>query len=98
MGQDIVRDDIISFDCTTKLTYKGCEVTARRFGKNLQIQVCNFSGKGYFSEKTDNFIMEIFDNLMDHINKIKPYIEKVYQKTIADNARNNGKIMDIRDY
>ena len=98
MGQDIVRDDIISFDCTTKLTYKGCEVTARRFGKNLQIQVCNFSNKGYFTEKTENYVIEIYNDLVDHVNKIKPHIEEVYQQTIETNSRNDSKIMEFKDY
>jgi len=99
VGQDIVRDDIISFECITKLTYKNCEVTLKRYGKFLEIHVANFSGKGYYTEKAENFIIAtIFNDILDHVNNLKPHIEKVYQKTIIDNARKNGKITDIGDY
>ena len=99
MRHEIKRDDIISFNCTTKLIYKNCEVTAKRYGKHLEIHVSNFSGRGYYAEKADNFITDtIFDDLLDHLNNIKPYIEEIYQKTIEENARNDDNIMDFEEY
>ena len=98
MGQDIIRDDIISFECTVKLTYKGCEVTAKRYGKYLELHVCNFSQKGYYTEKADNFIDEThYKHLLGYLNENVNYVEEVYQKTIAENTRKNHDIKDL-DY
>ena len=97
MGQ-ITRDDIISFDCTIKLTYKGCEVTAKRYGKYLEVHVCNFSNKGYYTEKVEDFIGNTqYVNLLNYLNENVNYIEGVYQKTVKENTRKNHDIKDL-DY
>ena len=99
MSVNIKIDAIISFECTIKLTYKNCEVTAKRYGQILNVHVSNFSDKGYFTEKCENFIGDSeYSDLLNYLHKNVQYIEQVYQKTIADNARNDDKITDFEDY
>ena len=97
MGQ-ITRDDIISFECVIKLTYKNCEVAVKRYGQYLEVNVSNFSNKGYFTEKADNFIDNThYKYLLGYLNQNINYIEGVYQKTIVENTRKDYDIKDL-DY
>ena len=99
MGQKIKLDDIISFECVIKLNYKNCEVTAKRYGQILNVHVSNFSDKGYFTEKCENFIGDSeYSDLLNYLNNNIQYIEGVYQKTIEENTRNDDKITDFEDY
>ena len=98
MGK-ITKNDIISFEMVVKLTYKDCEVTAKRNGQFLEVQVANFSGKGYFTEKSETFICDgEYPNLLNYLNNNIHYIEEVYEKTIEANTRNDDKIRDFKEY
>ena len=98
MGQ-ITRDNIISFECVAKLSYKECEVTAKRDGQFLNVHVANFSKKGFFTEKSETFICdEEYPNLLNFLNNNIGYIDKVYGKTIEANTRNDNNVLDFGDY
>jgi len=74
-------------------------VTAKRFGQILNIHVSNFSDKGYFAEKSDDFICHSeYVDLLNYLNNNIQYIEIVYKKTIEENTRNDDKITDFEDY
>ena len=99
MGQEIKIDDIISFEMTVRLNFKNCEVTVKRFGQILDIHVSNFSDKGYFTEKSDDFICHSeYVDLLNYLHNNIQYIEGVYKKTIEENTRNDDKITDFEDY
>ena len=99
MGHEIKIDDIISFECAIKLTYKNCEVTVKRYNHILDVHVANFSSKGYYAEKSKDFICTAdHDDILNCLNKNIKYIEEVYKKTIEKNARNDSKITDFEEY
>jgi len=99
VGQKIKIDDIISFEMIVKIYYRNCEVTAKRYGQILNVHVSNFSDKGYFTEKSENFIGQSeYSDLLNYLNNNIQYIEGVYQKTIEENTRNDDKITDFGEY
>ena len=74
-------------------------MTIKRFGQILDIHVSNFSDKGYFTEKSENFIGQSeYSDLLNYLNDNIQYIEEIYQKTIKQNARNDDKIRDFEEY
>ena len=93
------EDDIISFEMTVKLNYKNCEVTVKRFGKILDLTIVNISNKGYFINRNKTFICDSSVNdLLNYLNDNIHYIDDIYDNLIIEDARNDSKIRDFKEY
>jgi len=96
VGQEIKIDDIISFNCTIKLSYKNCDVTVKRYGNIADLTIAVISGKGYIVERNNTFICSPgYNHLLNYLNENIGHIENIYNEVMEKSVRNDDIIRDF---